>query len=164
MLYHRLGLFAFLTTMPLYADTSFPLSAMSATLFVLLLMVVVLIAYRLKQLASDVVMYQNLFAESPAAMIWIDKQDRIIAVNLSMQKLLGISTADLIGQIWYERLFTPETGVQARHKIHQEQKLDATISFESYYFTPDDKTLHLKLQMSRLTKKPAGYIISAYRV
>ncbi|RLA72738.1 MAG: hypothetical protein DRG24_02070 [Epsilonproteobacteria bacterium] len=161
MLKQRLGLLSFLVSASLYAEESFVVTAMSGTLFVLILMVVVLIAYRLKQLASDVVMYQNLFAESPAAMIWIDRHDKIIAVNHSMQKLLGISTPELIGQVWYERLFTPETGVIARHKIHQEQKAGASISFESYYFTPKKKTLNLKLQMSRLSKKPAGYIISA---
>jgi len=161
MPHQRLGLLSFFASVSLYAEESFAVTAMSGSLFVLILMIIVLIAYRLKQLASDVVMYQNLFAESPAAMIWTDKQDKIIAVNHSMQKLLGMSPPELIGQIWYERLFTPETGVKARHKIHQQQKIGASVSFESHYFTPEKETLHLKLQMSRLTKKPAGYIISA---
>ena len=164
MPYHRLGLLSLLASASLYAEESFTITAMSGTLFVLVLMIIVLIAYRLKQLASDVVMYQNLFAESPAAMIWIDKKDKIIAVNLSMQKLLGISTPELIGQLWYERLFTSEIGVQARHKIHQEQHSDAAITFESHYFTPDQKMVHLKVQMSRLSKNPKGYIISAYTI
>ena len=148
----------------LYAQESFAVMAMSATLFILLLLLAVSIAYRLKQLATDILIYQNLFADAPAALIRIDRHDKIDAVNHDMQALLGMSAPELIGQVWYERLFASESSVQVRHLLYKQQKKNATFSFESSFYRPDRQTIRIQWKIRRIVKKPSGYLISANEI
>jgi len=154
-------LLLFFSTVALFAEASFETIAMSSTLFVMLMMVAVLIAYRLRQLAKEVLTFQTLFAESPAAMIWIDANDRITAVNTTMQKLLGISLTELKGQIWYERILTPDAAVLARHKVYQQKTSENSTAFEDRYYRADAQTLHLSWQIKALSKKPLGSLLTA---
>jgi PAS domain S-box-containing protein len=133
---------------------------MSATLFVLLLTLIIALVAYLKRLQKESLKNSALFDYSDVPTLFINAKGTIVELNQSAQTLLGYSKKQLASQKWYEKLLPNESSIQIRHQIHQTLKEDARSTFTSYLTRANGQLLEINYTLSTLPEPFKGSILT----
>ncbi|MEE8589147.1 MAG: sensor domain-containing diguanylate cyclase [Sulfurimonadaceae bacterium] len=133
---------------------------MSATLFVLLLTLIIALVAYLKRLQKESLKNSALFDYSDVPTLFINAKGTIVELNQSAQTLLGYSKKQLASQKWYEKLLPNESSIQIRHQIHQTLKEDARSTFTSYLTRANGQLLEINYTLSALPEPFKGSILT----
>ncbi len=93
---------------------------MGATLFILLFTLIIALMLHLKNLQKENLRYSAFFHHCDTPALFIDTKNTIRDLNESAQTLLGCTKAQLINQIWYEKLLPHESSLQIRQRLYRE--------------------------------------------
>ena len=133
---------------------------MSATLFILIVTLVIALMVYLKNLQKENLKFYTLFCHSETPTLFIDAKGVIRDLNESAQTLLGYSKERLIGQKWYEKLLPDEAALQTRHRVYQTLKSSERSTFLSPLIRANGNLLEINFTLSKLPKPLNGSILT----
>ena len=133
---------------------------MSATLFVLLLTLIVSLTFYLKNLQKENLKSSALFNYSDVPTLFIGANEKVTDLNQAALTLLGYSKKQLSSQKWYERLLPDETSIQIKHQLHKNLNTDARSTFSAYLIRANGELLETKCTLTLLPKPAKGTILT----
>ena len=123
---------------------------MSATLYVLLLTLIIGLMFYIKQLQKESRKNSALFEYSDIPTLHLSQNGSILSVNQSALTLVGYTKKQLHSKRWYEKFLPDERAIQIRHTLHQSLKKDAQASFNAYLIRNNAKALLVKYTLTTL--------------
>ena len=120
----------------LQADT-FGTLFMSATLFILLLTLIIALTAHLKKLQRENLRYETYFQNAERATLFIDAKGVIRDLNKSALKLSGYTKKQLTGQKWYEKLLPGEAAIPISHRIYHTDGKEVVYKFNALLINAD---------------------------
>lgn len=133
---------------------------MSATLFTLLLTLIVTLAFYIKKLQREGLKNHLLFDLTNTATLYVTHQGEILDANQTAQTLLGYSKQDLLRQRWYDKLLPDERAIQIRHQIYRTLSKDGRVHFDTHLINADAKLLEIHCTLSKLPPPFRGTILT----
>ena len=133
---------------------------MSATLFVLLLTLIISLMFYIKQLQKESHKNSALFEYSAIPTLHLSQNGTILSVNRSALTLVGYTKKQLLSKRWYEKLLPDERAIQIRHTLYQSLKKDARVSFNAYLIRTNAKALQIQYTLTSLPRPYKGTVLT----
>ncbi len=133
---------------------------MSATLFILLFTLIIALMLHLKNLQKEKLRYSAFFHHCDTPVLFIDAKNTVRDLNESAQTLLGYSKAQLINQIWYEKLLPHESSIQLRQRLRQENNKDDKSVFYAPLINANGDNAETRFTLTKFPAPLKGYILT----
>lgn len=133
---------------------------MSATLFILLLTLIIALMFYLKNIQRENMRFKTLFFHSDTPILFVGTRGGILDLNRSAMTLLGYSKAQITHRKWFEKLLPDETSLQIRHHLHRTFKKGDKGTFEAPVVTADGTILDASFTLERLPKPLIGFVLT----
>jgi len=133
---------------------------MSATLFTLLLTLIIALMFHLKKLHKENLRYGAFFHGSDIPALFIDTKNTVRDLNESAETMLGCTKAQLINQVWYERLLPHESSLQIRQRLYQENNKDEKNVFYTPLVTANGDLAETRFTLTKFPAPLQGFILT----
>jgi PAS domain S-box-containing protein len=133
---------------------------MSATLFILLFTLIIALMFHLKNLQKENLRYRAFFHGSDIPALFIDTKNTVRDLNGSAEAMLGCTKAQLINQIWHERLLPYESSLQIRQRLHQENNKDAKSEFYAPLVIANGAIAEICFTLTKFPAPLQGFILT----
>lgn len=149
-----------LFTHSLLEADSFGTIFMSATLFTLLLTLIIALMIHLKKLRKEALKSQALFDYTDTPTLFINSKGTLLDINQAAQTLTGYPKKQLLNQKWYEKLLPEGSALQIGRLIHQTPKNDGRTTFISSLIRADGNLLEVRCTLSNLPAPLRGAVLT----
>jgi PAS domain S-box-containing protein len=144
----------------LHAD-GFGTLLMSATLFILLLTLIIALTVYLKNLQKENLRYRSYFQRTETATLFIDAKGVVRDLNISTQELLGYTKEQLINQKWYDKLLPDEAALPIKHRIyHADNKKEDTTKFNAPLVSANGDVLEAAFTLAPFPEPLKGSVLT----
>jgi PAS domain S-box-containing protein len=133
---------------------------MSATLFILLFTLIIALMLHLKNLQKKNLRYSAFFYHSHIPALFIDAKSTIRDLNESAQTLMGYTKAQLINQVWYEKLLPKESSLQIRQRLLQEKNRDEKSEFNAPLINANGDIAETLFTLTKFPAPLKGFILT----
>ncbi len=133
---------------------------MSATLFILLLTLIIALTAHLKKLQRENLRYKAYFQCAETPTLLIDTKGTIRDLNKSAQELLGYTKEQLSGQKWYEKLLPDEAALSISHRICHADKKEVLTKFNAPLISANGDVLEAAFSLSTFPEPLKGSVLS----
>ena len=149
----------FFTHSLLHAD-GFGTLFMSATLFILLLTLIIALTAHLKKLSKEKLRYRTSFQNAKTATLFIDAKGVIRDLNKSALTLSGYTLEQLKKKVWHDMLLPDEATVQIGQRLYPAGKREAVHTFNAPLTTADGNVLEAAFTLSPFPEPLKGYVLT----